>query len=39
MTGALPFGGNVNTTLKLANIAVWMHKDEFMKGMNEPKDY
>lgn len=26
------FAGTTVITLKLANIAVWMHKDQFMKG-------
>lgn len=26
------FAGTTVITLKLANIAVWMHRDQFMKG-------
>jgi hypothetical protein len=28
----ISFSGCLLNTLKLATIAVWMHKDEFMKG-------
>jgi hypothetical protein len=31
----ISFIGEKTTTLKLANIAVWMHQQEFMGGMND----